>query len=804
MFHSSGGARRRAARIGVIGVVLTAAVAATVVSTGAAQAATQPMVTIPGSAAPTFTGAQRASAVPSAQQISVGVSLNLHNTDQLAAFNASVSTRGTKDYGHYLTPAQFAAAYGPTTADVDAVSKFLTSKGLTVTTVSGNRQVVDASGPAATVAAAFGTTMSNITVGGNTFFANDSAITLPASLAPIVSGVSGLTNMTAGQPERSPAPPTRPRTGPIGGMSPTTYNNVYRYNQVGTNGTGVTVGLWEFDGYSATDLSTYNTQYGLSGPAPTTVSVDGANYDTHPGAGESEVELDSELIHGVAPQANQLIYEAPNTDKGQIDMANLIVSQDRVSVVDISWGRCEQDSTPTTMTSTDNAFSQAVAEGISIFSASGDDGSRGCIPTASGAKVKAVDYPASSPLDTSVGGTRLTAPGGVYASERGWLGSGGGMSTRYPRPSWQGGILTNRTVPDVASEANPNTGYSIYTGGRWGEFGGTSAGATMWAGFTALYDNKARVAGDPNLGFANPSLYPILNGDSYATDFHDITAGTNLDFTATPGYDEVTGLGTPIADTLAATLLGSTGVGNGLTVTDPGNLTGDVGTPVNLQLNANGGTTPYTWFVSGLPDGLTVSDSGLISGTPTTDGNFDVVAIVEDRDGNTASAEFGWTIGEVTNGCTAPGQKLGNPGFESGNIGWSAGVGVIAQNGSLGEPPNTGTWDAWEDGYGATHTDVVSQTVSIPAHCAATLSFFLHVDSAETTTTGEFDILTVSLNGTAVATFSNVDKAIGYTEYSFDVSAFAGQTVTLAFTGVEDTSQQTSFVLDDTSLAASA
>ncbi|HEX5402206.1 MAG TPA: protease pro-enzyme activation domain-containing protein [Pseudonocardiaceae bacterium] len=783
-----------------------ALVASALAATGTATAATQPLVAVPGTAAPTFVGAQRQSAVAADQQVSVAVSLNLHDTAGLAAFNRSVSTPGTADYGHYLTPAQFAGQFGPSTADVDSVRQFLATKGLTVTGVSGNRQVVDATGPANTVASAFNTSLSNYTLGGTTFFANDSAVSLPAGIASVVSGVSGLTNKTAAQPERVPSDPqVRPGISPIGGMTPSAYNAAYRYDQIGADGTGVTVALWEFDGYQTSDLTTYNTQYGLTGPAPTTVSVDGANYDAHPGAGENEVELDSELVHGVAPEANQLIYEAPNTDQGQIDMANLIVSQDRASVLSISWARCEQDSTPATMTATDNAFSQAVAEGISIYGASGDDGSRGCTPTTSGLRVKAVDYPASSPFDTSVGGTRLTAStAGAYASERGWLGSGGGVSTRYPRPSWQTGIQSMRTVPDVSSEANPNTGYAIFTGGRWGKFGGTSAAAAMWAGFTALYDHRARVAGDPALGFANPALYPILSQDSYATDFHDITAGLNVDYQATPGYDEVTGIGTPIGDTLTATLLGRSGTGTGLAVTDPGNLTGDVGTPISLQLVATGGVTPYTWFVSGLPDGLVVDDNGLISGTPTTDGSYDVVAIVEDTNGDTASAEFGWTIGNVTTGCSTQGQKLGNPGFESGNIGWTAGVGVIAQNATLGEPPNTGNWDAWLDGYGANHTDTLSQTVSIPADCEATLSFFLHVDSAETTTTGEFDILTVTMNGTTIATFSNVDKAMGYTEYSYDVSVFAGQTVTLSFTGTEDSSEQTSFVLDDTALTASS
>jgi len=152
-------------------------------------------------------------------------------------------------------------------------------------------------------------------------------------------------------------------------------------------------------------------------------------------------------------------------------------------------------------------------------------------------------------------------------------------------------------------------------------------------------------------------------------------------------------------------------------------------------------------------------------------------------------------------GCS--GQKLANPGFESGAVSWSATAGVIGQNGSQGQPTHSGTWNAWMDGYGRTHTDTLSQSVSIPAGCRASLSFFLHIDTAETTTSTQFDKLTVQVGTTTVATFSNLNRAAGYTQRSFDVSSFAGQTVTVKFTATEDSSLQTSFVVDDTALTLS-
>jgi hypothetical protein len=147
------------------------------------------------------------------------------------------------------------------------------------------------------------------------------------------------------------------------------------------------------------------------------------------------------------------------------------------------------------------------------------------------------------------------------------------------------------------------------------------------------------------------------------------------------------------------------------------------------------------------------------------------------------------------------GQELLNPGFESGSAAWAATPAVIGQWGLFGgEPPRSGTWLAWLDGYGTTHTDTVSQQVTIPAGCRATLTFWLHIDTAERTTTTPFDRLTVTVGGTTLAVYSNLNHNTGYAQRSFDLSAFAGRTVTLQFTGAEDFSLQTSFAIDDTAL----
>ncbi len=256
---------------------------------------------------------------------------------------------------------------------------------------------------------------------------------------------------------------------------------------------------------------------------------------------------------------------------------------------------------------------------------------------------------------------------------------------------------------------------------------------------------------------------------------------------------------------------GGGGTGNTVTVTNPGRQSGTVGTAARLQISASdsGGAT-LSYSATGLPAGLSISSStGLISGTPTTAGTSSTTVTATDSTGASGSASFSWTIttGSGGGGCTAAGQKLGNPGFETGSASpWTASSGVISSSSS--QPTHSGTYDAWLDGYGSSHTDTLSQSITLPSGCTSyALSFYLHIDTAETTTSTAYDKLTVQIvsgsTTTTLATYSNLNKASGYTQRSFNLSGHAGQTVTLKFTGTEDSSLQTSFVVDDAAVNVS-
>jgi serine protease len=248
-------------------------------------------------------------------------------------------------------------------------------------------------------------------------------------------------------------------------------------------------------------------------------------------------------------------------------------------------------------------------------------------------------------------------------------------------------------------------------------------------------------------------------------------------------------------------IVGGGTTGNTVTVNNPGSKTGTVGTATSLQMTGtDSGGLALTYSATGLPTGLSISSSGLISGTPSTAGTYSVTVTAKDSTNASGSASFTWTISTSGGGCASPGQKLLNPGFESGATNWSQTSGVINTDGAHSR---TGVGYSWLDGYGTTHTDTISQSVTIPAGCSAVLTYYLSVSTAETTTTSAYDTLSVSVNGTKVgSTYSNLNAG-GYAQRQVTLSSYAGQTVTIKWTGTEDVSLATSFFVDDTALTVS-
>jgi kumamolisin len=325
------------------------------------------------------------------------------------------------------------------------------------------------------------------------------------------------------------------------------------------SGAGQTIAIIELGGgYRQTDLTTYFQSLNLTPPAITAVSVDkGKNAPSNSSSADGEVMLDIEVAASVAPGAKIVVYFCPNTDQGFTDAISTAIhdTTNKPSVISISWGGPESSWTAQAMTALDAACQSAAALGITITVASGDNGST------DGGTGNNVDFPASSPHVLACGGTKLDANGSTLVSEVVWNeqavndgASGGGVSNVFPLPSWQANANVpapamsggGRGVPDVSGDADPNTGYQIRVDGQNSVIGGTSAVAPLWAGLVAVANQQLGT----QVGFLQPAIYAA----KAAAAFNDVTEGNNGAFSAGPGWDACTGLGSPIASALITLL----------------------------------------------------------------------------------------------------------------------------------------------------------------------------------------------------------------------------------------------------------
>ena len=467
------------------------------------------------------------------------------------------------------------------------------------------------------------------------------------------------------------------------------FDGLYR---AGDDGSGTTVAIYELQPNDPSDIAAFEACYGISTPI-SYISVDGG---AGHGAGSDEAAFDIENLIGFAPGAKVLVYQGPNAQtgapgSGPYDTFAAIVNQDRAQVVSVSWGNCEAQLGRADARAENTLFEQAAVQGQSIVAADGDNGAQDC-NSRSGPDYNqlSVDDPAAQPYVTGVGGTTLQGYSPeVY--ETAWnskhdsagpstmAGStGGGVSSFWAMPPAQLhaakslGVLSSlasgshcghsrgycREVPDVSFNADPTNGYVVYWNGTgtvagaaagWQVLGGTSGAAPVWAALLALADSSPACAGK-SIGYANPALYGAASS-SYAEDFHDVTQGNNdfgvttQGFSAKRGYDPATGLGTPNATALVASLCGATIAFSHVSAKQT-----PTGKQVSLRLhssNPRGGH--LSWSAKGLPPGLRLNRaSGRITGRPRRSGRYVVHASVRDGQWATATTRFIWTITKGT------------------------------------------------------------------------------------------------------------------------------------------------------------
>lgn len=541
--------------------------------------------------------------LPDTTRLNLAISLPLRNQAALAGLLRQLYDPKSPNFHRYLTPAEFAEQFGPTKQDYQALMDFAGANHFNVTHTHPNRTLLDVSATVADIRRAL---RMNIKVyqhptEGRTFYAPDADPSVDIGVA--VLAIKGLDNVilphanlrqTPVQPSGSPQPLAG--SGTNGYYLGKDFRAAY-VPGVSLDGTGQTAALVEFDGYYTNDITRYEQT-----PTPnlravplTNVLVDGGSGT--PGVNNREVALDIEMLIAMAPGLSRIMVYETRLFQSADDLFNQIATDDLAAQVSCSWS-FTPDATA------DQVFQQYAAQGQSLFIASGDNGA----------------YPAGfgnglvdDPYATIVGGTQLSTSGagggGPWQAETVWNSSGGGSSSYYAIPDWQTGVAMSsnqgstafRNFPDVAICAS--NVFITYNDGSHGGVVGTSCGAPLWAGFTALLNQQAALSGNPSVGFLNPAIYALARGPGYAASFHDITVGNNTNssspsnYFAVPGYDLCTGWGAPNGSNLINALAPPDTL---VLLPVPGFVsTGPAGGPFSVTMESfvltNGSSAPLTW-----------------------------------------------------------------------------------------------------------------------------------------------------------------------------------------------------------------
>jgi len=493
---------------------------------------------------------------------------------------AAQQTKGSPDYHRWLTPEQYAQRFGVSDADIGKITQWLEGQGLKVLSVARSRNWIAVSGMAAQFEAAFQTEIHTYLVDGETHYANASEPSVPASFGPVVKSVRGLNDFRM-KPRAKPKYTSKGTHNLVPDDLATIYDLVPLYT-AGINGTGQKIAIAGQTEVNLSDIQTFRSSYNLPANNPQTLLVPGSRNPGIQSASGDLAESDLDLEWSGAVARNATIIFVYSTDV--MTSVQYAIDQNLAPVVSVSYGSCELETPSSEVSSFRQWAQQANAQGMTWFAPSGDDGAADCADTQNPGL--AVDLPGSVPEVTSVGGTEFVEGSGTYWSttntangasalsyipETTWndsaedgspSASGGGASILFPKPSWQTvpGVPGDnaRHVPDVALSASADhDGYLVYTGGQLQIYGGTSLGAPLFAGLTALLNQSLGTGGVGNI---NPNLYSLAPSGWGSGMFHDITTGNNIvtipcpkrtpncgatpvGYSAGVGYDQTTGLG---------------------------------------------------------------------------------------------------------------------------------------------------------------------------------------------------------------------------------------------------------------------
>lgn len=466
-----------------------------------------------------------------------------------------------QQHGRHLSREEYAARHSASPDDIAKVVDFADKNDLSVVETDPVGRKIVLAGTAAAMSAAFATELQRYEHPSGTYRGRTGPIHIPSELNQIIVGVFGLDDRPQAQPhlqllDKVASPNTASATAVS--YTPVQVAQLYDFPADASNdGSGECIALIELGGgYKHKDLHTYFKQLNIPMPRVSSVSVDRGH--NHPAgtvnSADGEVDLDIEVAGAIAPGAHIAVYFAPNTDRGFLDAVTKAVhdTTHNPSVISISWGSAEANWTAQAMQAMDQAFQSAAALGVSVCVAAGDNGSADSVTDG----LAHVDFPASSPFALGCGGTRLEAANNQPTSETVWNESansatGGGISDVFDLPAWQANAKVppsvnanhrvGRGVPDVTGNADPQTGYKVYVDGKSAVFGGTSAVAPLWAGLIALINQQRGLS----VGYLNPILYQNYTQLVQANALRDVTTGNNGAYSAGPGWDACSGVGSP-------------------------------------------------------------------------------------------------------------------------------------------------------------------------------------------------------------------------------------------------------------------